>query len=178
MTQKLDLAHVYTMDDLKKLQQAGASAEELRQAYRMMQKAIEEATKELAGLKENISLAKVKDLLEKGADVEVKDEKGWTPLMWACAKGHADVARLMIENGADIEAKSEDGSTALMFACWKGHADVARLMIEKGADVKAKGVKGVTALMWACVNGHADVARLMIEKGPMSRQKINGAIRR
>ena len=32
----MDLAHVYTMDDLKKLQQAGASAEELRQAHQIM----------------------------------------------------------------------------------------------------------------------------------------------
>ncbi len=173
MTQKFDLKQVYTMDDLKKLQQAGATAEELRQAYQMMPRR-EEATKELAGLKENISLAKVKDLLEKGADVNARDKDGYTALMRACANGHTDTARLLIEKGADVKAKSEDGKTALMAACANGHTDTAQLLIEKGADVKAKSEYGDTALMWACVNGHADVAQLLIEKGADVKARNKG----
>ena len=105
MTQKFDLKQVYTMGDLKKLQQAGASVEELRQAYQMMP-GREEATKELAGLKENISLAKVKDLLEKGADVNAKNMYGDTALIYACAKGLADVEQLLEEVQAVQEERS------------------------------------------------------------------------
>ncbi len=118
MTQKFDLKQVYTIDDLKKLQQAGASAEELHQAHQMMtenNQQREEVMKKLAELKEDTSLAKVKDLLEQGADVNVKNWRDWTVLPKA-AEGRMDEIQPLIEKGFDLNAKDEDGKTALDYA--------------------------------------------------------------
>jgi ankyrin repeat protein len=46
----------------------------------------------------------VKLLLEKGADVEFKDDLGLTPLSWAAWNGHEAVMKLL-EKGADMKSK-------------------------------------------------------------------------
>lgn len=46
-------------------------------------------------------LAQVQDLLEKGADVNTRDEYGWTPLTLAAEKGHLEIVKLLITHGAN-----------------------------------------------------------------------------
>jgi len=81
-------------------------------------------------------LKKIKNLIKKGADVNVKDEDGWTPLHLACYNGRFDVAKLLIENGADVNIK-EDGSswTSLHFASWRGDHRMVKLLIDNKADI-------------------------------------------
>jgi len=51
----------------------------------------------------------VKLLIDKGADVNVKNVGDRTPLMWAAMHGHTEVVRLLIDNGADVDAKCSYG---------------------------------------------------------------------
>ena len=71
------------MEDLKKLQENGASAAEVREAYVMMEANKErraKATEKLLTLDwKKVSLEEVKDLLSQGADIKAKDENGNTP---------------------------------------------------------------------------------------------------
>ncbi len=50
-------------------------------------------------------------LLEKGADVNIKDIGGETPLLKASSYGDAAVVSLLLENGAYVNVKAKDGST-------------------------------------------------------------------
>ena len=34
-----------------------------------------------------------------GADTDAKDSSGWTPLMYACAHGHREVAAIILDHG-------------------------------------------------------------------------------
>lgn len=92
----------------------------------------------------NYKLAKFS--IEKGADIEAKDNKGWTALIWASNKGNLEMVKLLIEKGADIEAKDNDGFTALMWASFNGHLEVVKYLLENGADVNIKDKKGYTVL--------------------------------
>ena len=40
-------------------------------------------------------------LLEKGAELESKDDGGRRPLSWAADRGHEAVAKLLLEKGAE-----------------------------------------------------------------------------
>jgi len=121
--------------------------------------------KQLIKASEKGDIKKVTLLLENGADVNTKDNDGWTPLMHAAEKGHKEVVELLIEKGADVNIQDEDGWTALMFASQNGHKEVVELLIEKGADVNAKDYFGLTALMFAEGMGHKEIVKLLKSYG-------------
>jgi len=83
------------------------------------------------------------DLAGVGADVNAKEEDGWTPLHYAVYEGYKEIAELLIAKGADVNAKEEDGWTPLHDAATK---EIAELLIDNGADVNAKDGTGSTAL--------------------------------
>jgi ankyrin repeat protein len=47
-------------------------------------------------------------LLEKGAELESKDNQGRTPLWWAAWIGHKELVTLLLENGAKLESKDKE----------------------------------------------------------------------
>ena len=57
------------------------------------------------------NLARVKQLVEAGADVNAKNIIG-TPLMIAAAHDFIDIVKYLLEKGADVNAKSDWGATA------------------------------------------------------------------
>ncbi|KAH2585565.1 hypothetical protein KXW93_008640, partial [Aspergillus fumigatus] len=66
-----------------------------------------------------------------GADVNVCDKEGWTPLSRASIRGHEEVAKLLIDKGADVNAGDSDGWTPLSRTLLRGHEEVAKLLIAK-----------------------------------------------
>ena len=107
----------------------------------------------------------VKTLIEKGADVNAKDELEITALMWASAWGRTEVAKLLIKNNADVNAKDSNGWTALMKASVNNNFETSELLLEKGADVNARDNYGKTALDRAREFGQLIVAGLLVENG-------------
>ncbi len=83
----------------------------------------------------------VKRLLERGADVNARDDHGDTPLDGAST---AKIAALLIEHGADVNARDDHGYTLLHDA---DDAEIATVLIEHGADVNARSY-GQTPLEW------------------------------
>ena len=59
---------------------------------------------------------KAKEMIQKGADVNQKDEDGSTPLMAAISSGDMEIIRLLLKHGAKIDEKDTEGSTALIVA--------------------------------------------------------------
>ena len=169
MTQKMDIKHVYDLDDLKKFKESGASVEEVRKAYVMMaenKERREKATKELVNLGwKEFLLGRVKDLVEQGADVNAKDKYGRTPLYVASEEGHIDVVKYFVELGADVEAKDRFGKTPLHVASRNGHIDVVKYLVEHGADMEAKDEDGRTPLHLASWNGYIGVVKYLVEHG-------------
>ena len=88
----------------------------------------------------------VKLLVEKGADVNAKNEAGLTPLMKASQMLNPSIAIYMIEKGANINEQDMFGKTALMFAAETSKADTVKVLLEKGADKTLRTNTGKTAL--------------------------------
>jgi len=75
-----------------------------------------------------VSLELVRTLLESGADPNVAQAGGWTPLHAVAAHGREEIAKLLVESGASLQARSEDGRTPLEMAQAKGHAGLETLL--------------------------------------------------
>jgi len=112
----------------------------------------------------------IKLLIEKGADVNVKDKDGKTPLFYACKnKNGFEIAKLLIEKGADINIKGGyDEETLIKYALENENGSkIVKLLIEKGADVNVKyDYDKKTLLHTACKNKNGfENVKYLIEKG-------------
>ena len=68
-----------------------------------------------------------------GADINLQNSEGWTPLIYACSYGHEAVVRLLLERGADVTLRTKDGRTALFFARHNKRAAIVALLEARGA---------------------------------------------
>jgi len=107
----------------------------------------------------------VKALLKKGADVNAKDTKGVTPLVYAVAGGHEKIAKMLIDGGADVNAIANDGRRALYVAVARGDLGIVKLLVKSNADVNVKDGHNSTVLHTAAVWDRQEIAKMLIEAG-------------
>ncbi|WP_169083354.1 M48 family metallopeptidase [Paenibacillus sp. PL91] len=82
----------------------------------------------------NSSLEMVALLLEEGANPDLQDSEGWTPLMTAASNGDVEATRLLLEAGANPMKVDEMGYTAEDYALENGFEDIA-LMLQQGNQI-------------------------------------------
>ena len=112
-------------------------------------------------------VAIMRDLLDRGAAVNMRNDAGATALMWAAAD--VDKTRLLIDRGADLHARSDDGRTALMIAAGRaGNVATAKLLLERGANANVSGpslLGPTTPLTEAALVGDAEMFQLFVSSG-------------
>ena len=120
-----------------------------------------------------------------GADVDVRDGRGWTALMHAVNEGDVSLVELLLKAGADPDMRAPDGATALFMAAVYGHADIVAELVKAGADAHIPGTKGMMPLEVARMRGNPDVVALLREieerkarerRGALLREAISGGI--
>lgn len=106
-------------------------------------------------------------LLERGADAEVRDADGLTPLMIAVKNGFREVAMRLLDKGADIEAKRADRwpFTALQLAVEGGRREMVELLVDRGADINVWVHHADPVLLLADKNRHAELVGLLLARG-------------
>jgi ankyrin repeat protein len=128
--------------------------------------------------------ARVKELLDKGVDVNMRGNDRNTPIMEAGYAGHLDTVKLLLDHGADLSAKKNDGATpsglagrskdvvelfknvsALVAAASKGNNQMLKELMDKGTPVNGLDEFGNSALTAACYGGKTDIVKLLLEKG-------------
>jgi hypothetical protein len=110
-------------------------------------------------------LARLRSLLDSGADPNRRDGNGNSPLVEAVAAGHAAAARLLLAAGASPNFTSSGGRTPLIEAAIGGRIEIARMLIAAGADVNI-GERGAgTPLEAAEREGHTAMAALLRQNG-------------
>ena len=66
--------------------------------------------------------------LERGADVNARDEDGDTALMFAAYRGHALVVAMLLQYGANVYARARNGWTAKKAAQAGLHEHIADML--------------------------------------------------
>ena len=76
--------------------------------------------------------------MDRGADVNVADKWGNTPLSTAVMASHVACVKRLIVAGADVNVADKEGVTPLMWAANRGSVPIVKLLLERGADPNAK----------------------------------------
>lgn len=72
-----------------------------------------------------------KELINKGAGVNIQKANGLTALMYAAASGHTEIVKEFLNNGAEINFHDKDGRTALDYAKEEKHKEIVNLLSER-----------------------------------------------
>ena len=102
-------------------------------------------------------------LVQRGASVDIFNEKQETPLYQAARNGKVAIARLLIDHGANLHSADSNGWTPLHAASQRGHLGVVKLLLRRGADVDVLNKANKTAAELALENGKAEVAKFIAE---------------
>jgi ankyrin repeat protein len=112
----------------------------------------------------------IRSLLDAGADVNISNRFGETPLMHASGKDFSnmgDIQLLLLEKGADTTAKDRDGNTALHYAAGNssmaGAKTLAENLLDYGAAAKTANNRGKTALDIAMEKNNEALAKLLLK---------------
>jgi ankyrin repeat protein/serine/threonine protein kinase len=107
-------------------------------------------------------------LHEAGADVDNKNNAGWTPVLAAAAtksKHQVDVLRLLLSLDPDLSVRNNAGCSLAFVAAAAGNCEVLRLLIDADVDICEANNDGVSPILAATLNGHVDAVNLLIENG-------------
>lgn len=103
-------------------------------------------------------------LLSAGANPNLRDARGRTPLYLAAVNGREAVAALLIVC-AGLDSRNLEGTTPLAAAVANGHDAVARLLIEGGASANSPNNSGHTPLAFAVSAGRLLMVELLLSAG-------------
>lgn len=119
-------------------------------------------------------ISTVKMLLDKGTNVNERNEDGETALIYAANKGRIDIVKLLLDKGADVNAQTTGGdlpkATALVYAAANGNVDMVELLLDKGANIEATftnkpGSITGTPLVAAAFSGNPYLIKVLVNRG-------------
>jgi len=146
--------------------------------------------KKLLRAAKNSRLEVVKNLLEKGVNIESKNKDNYTPLNISCKYGFCDnldleTVKLLLKKGANIESVCYGGLTPIHNACRSNKSDIVKLLFEKGANFEFNCI-GLGTLHFVCQIGNLSIenikygalsiVKLLLEKGANVESKVHKSI--
>ena len=103
-------------------------------------------------------------LLERGADANVHDRSGATPLFNA-AEHTSELVLVLLNAGADINNQDDTGRTSLHQIAQDDDQKQAKFFIKYGANLDVQDCHGQTPLHVAATYGSCNVAKVLISSG-------------
>lgn len=95
-------------------------------------------------------------------NIDTRTLQDESPLMMACLRGQADMARQLIARGADV---NKTGWTPLHYAATSGSIAIIQMLLDENAYIDAESPNGTTPLMMAAMYGTPDAVRLLLDAG-------------
>ena len=105
-------------------------------------------------------------LVRKGANMDLVNCEGTSPLMVASEGGSTQVVELLLNSKASVNLADKRGFTAAHYASINGHCNALVTLLERGADINREGVLGGrTPLMMAFEGKQEAVAKILLMNG-------------
>lgn len=93
-------------------------------------------------------------LIERGANVNVRDVKGVTPLVIASNLNFLEGVELLVKSGARVDESNNSGETPLITAVHNRNLPLMRILLKAGADPDRADNSGRTARDYAKLTGN------------------------
>jgi len=109
-------------------------------------------------------------------DLNGRDSRGATPLIWALKSGNPTLAKLLLEQGdVDHTLSDKQGLTPLAHAAKAGHRNVLELLPQR-ENVKSDSsdIYGQTPLSYAGESGHEGIVKILLERGDVNSDSSDG----
>jgi len=105
---------------------------------------------------------------EEGVPVNIKDGKGWTPLMRAAAGKHKGIVNLLLTAPIPASTKPQNifGKTALHYACAYDQYAIAQILLLYGSELRLRDSSGRTPLDDALDHGNTALVQDLLAKLP------------
>jgi len=124
----------------------------------------------------------VKLLCERGADLNIQNKHGLTPVLCAADKNFSSIVRTLVKFGANITITDNQRFSLLHKAVLSSNLDLVQFLLscttEDGdllLDINGTSEEGFTALHQAALHGSNKIIKLLLAKGAavdcLSRQK-------
>lgn len=114
-------------------------------------------------------------LLKRGAEPNLPDRQGITPLQVASRNGFVRCIIKLLENGADIGLKNNEGMTAIHWLSSNGRTEVLVEIQKYITNIDMKDDNAQTPLHVACLNGHKSTVLKLIElKADIEMENMSG----
>lgn len=112
------------------------------------------------------AIARVKELVEAGWDVNQPDHETVTLLHWAAINNRREIVDYLVERGARVDAiGGELQSTPLQWASRQGHLEAVVALVRAGADPALRDAEGCASLHLAAQFGHTAVVAYLVARG-------------
>jgi ankyrin repeat protein len=109
-------------------------------------------------------------LLTEGADPNIADKTGVTPLALASRLGWVEGVAILASKGAKPDIANETGETPLIAAVHKRDAALVRMLLAAGADPDRSDNSGRTARDYAKLDGPGSLVLEAIETGDRNKK--------
>lgn len=105
-------------------------------------------------------------LLKAGAEVNIRDSQGHSPLMEAVSENQADAVKLLLDHGADPDLLNHAGYTALHLGIRRNSYDALAVLLDGNVDVNyaVRDKKKRTVLHWAAEYAELNVLSLLQDR--------------
>lgn len=107
-----------------------------------------------------------KYLIQIGADLEISDRSGFTPLLIACSAGSLESVQLIANSGANLKRCNQYGEGVVHLLCKNNQLDILKHLVEKfNADIHQINNRGESALWICCDRRNLKITEYLIDKG-------------
>ena len=116
----------------------------------------------------------VRALLEQGAPVDARDDRGATALVRAAYGNQVDAAALLVQAGADVDLQDDTRQSAYLIATSEVGDDLRLLdlTLGAGADIDAKDSYNGTGLIRAAERANVKIVERLLQAG-IDRDHVN-----
>ncbi|XP_034247421.1 histone-lysine N-methyltransferase EHMT2 isoform X2 [Thrips palmi] len=97
--------------------------------------------------------------------IDVKDDGGWTALVWSCEFRHVAVASYLLDRRADALLRDSEENIALHWAAFSGSEEISEKLLNHGSSVNSVNIHGDSPLHVAARQDNLQCVLLFLTRG-------------